>query len=296
MAKRLVKKHRIKRAFKWLKRRLVPAALRAKQVQLKWRRKDNEEWPPDGADPAAGFSQYEYGLLSQNGEDGIVRFIFSEIGFESRKLVEFGFGATQCNSLRLILKENFQGLLMDGSGENCDLFNRAARGRGLGGVEAHRTFLTRETLNPTITEHGISGDIDFLSLDVDGNDYWLWEALDCVSPRLVCIEYNAGIGPDLSWTVAYDPAFERYAKHPSGFFHGASLKALETLGQRKRYRLTGCDSTGTNAFFLRDDIAAPALPTLTASEAYRPHRNWLSRGFSEAEQLEIMRSMPYIEV
>ena len=296
MAKRFVKKYRTKKLFKWLKRRLVPAGLRAAKVRSKWGRKDLGEWPPAGTNPAAGLGQYEYSYLSQNGEDGIIRFLFSEIGFQSRRLVEFGFGATQCNSLRLILQEGFTGLLMDGSEETCDFFNRAARKKGLTGVEAHCTFLTRENLNQTIRERGVSGEIDFLSLDVDGNDYWFWEALDCVSPRVACIEYNAGMGPTVSWTVPYDPRFERYAKHPSGFFHGASLRALESLGKRKGWRLIGCDSTGTNAFFLRDDVAAPALPTLTAAEAFRPHQNWLGRGFSEAEQLEIMKSMPYEDV
>jgi hypothetical protein len=296
VAKQFVKKYRAKRAFKWLGRHLVPASVWAAKVRHKWRKKDRQDWPPAGAEPAAGLGQYEYSHLSQNGEDGIIRFIFSEIGFVSRRCIEFGFGAKQCNSLRLILKERFTGLLMDGSAENCDFFNRAAQKLGLGGVEAVRIFLTRENLNETILGRGISGDIDFLSLDVDGNDYWLWEALDCVSPRVACIEYNAGIGPSLSWTVAYDPQFERYAKHASGFFHGASLKALESLGQRKGWRLVGCDSTGTNAFFLRDDVVAETLPTLTSAEAFRPHQNWLGRGFSEAEQLEIMRSLPYIEV
>jgi hypothetical protein len=296
LAKQFVKKYRTKRAFKWLRKHTIPARVRAAKVTRKWSKRDRKDWPPDGAEPAAGFGQYEYSYLSQNGEDGIIRFIFSEIGFASRRFVEFGFGPTQCNSLRLILRERFQGLLMDGSIENCDFFNRASRKFGLDGVQAFRTFLTRENLNQTILDHGISGDIDFLSLDVDGNDYWLWEALDCASPRVACIEYNAGIGPSLSWSVPYDPEFERYAKHPSGFFHGASLKALESLGKRKGYCLKGCDSTGTNAFFLREDVVTPALPTLTAAEAYRPHQNWLGRGFSEAEQLEIMKSMPYVEV
>ncbi|HEX2140207.1 MAG TPA: hypothetical protein VHG33_10890 [Woeseiaceae bacterium] len=296
MAKRLVKKYRTKRAVKWLKRRLIPLRVRARKTQRRWRRKDLQKWPPAGADPAGGLQQYEYSLLSQNGEDGILRFLFSEIGFDSRHFVEFGFGAHQCNSLRLILHENFKGLLMDGSSENCEFFRIAAEQRGVTGVKAACTFLTRENLEQTIGEHGVPREVDLLSLDVDGNDYWFWEALERLSPRVVCIEYNAGIGPDLSWTVPYDPEFERFAKHPSGFFHGASLKALEKLGQRKGYRLIGCDSTGTNAFFLRDDVQAPRIPTLTAEEAYRPHKNWLGRGFSETEQLRIMQSLPYVDV
>ncbi len=296
MAKRLVKKYRVKRASKWLKRHLLPLPIRARKTQRRWRRKDRRDWPPAGADPAQGLQQYEYSLLSQNGEDGILRFLFSEIGFDSRYFVEFGFGAHQCNSLRLILHENFRGLLMDGSRENCDFFDIAAAKRGISGVKAVCTFLDRDNLEPLILEHGAPNEIDLLSLDVDGNDYWFWESLERIRPRVACIEYNAGIGPSLSWTVPYDPRFERFAKHPSGFFHGASLKALEKLGQRKGYRLVGCDSTGTNAFFLRGDIAAPAIPTLTAGEAFRPHGNWLGRGFSEAEQLEIMQELPYVEV
>lgn len=296
MAKRLVKKYRTKRAFKWLKRRLLPVRMRARKVQRSWRRKDRPHWPPPDADASAGLQQFEYSLLSQNGEDGIIRFLFSEIGFESRYFVEFGFGAHQCNSLRLMLHEGFKGLLMDGSTENCEFFNIAAANRGITGVTAVCAFLNRDNLEQIIVEHGIPGDIDFLSLDVDGNDYWFWETLNCVSPRIACIEYNAGIGPALSWTVPYDPDFERFARHPSGFFHGASLKALESLGRRKAYRLIGADSTGTNAFFLRDDIDAPRIPTRTAAEAYRPHKNWLGRGFSETEQLQIMKTMPYVEV
>lgn len=293
---RLVKKYRVKRAVKALKRALVPERVRARKVLRRWRRKDRADWPPADADPRGPLDQYEYSLLSQNGEDGILRFLFGQVGFESRRFVEFGFGAHQCNSLRLLLHEDFGGLLMDGSQENVRFFAIAAERLGIERAKAVQAFLTRDNLNALIEGAGVPRDIDLLSLDVDGNDYWFWEALTCVSPRVVCIEYNAGIGPELSWTVPYDPEFERFAKHPSGFFHGASLKAMESLGSRKGYRLVGCDSTGTNAFFLRDDIEAPDLPTLTAAEAYRPHGNWLGRGFSEREQLEIMKTMPYIEV
>jgi len=139
-------------------------------------------------------------------------------------------------------------------------------------------------------------EIDFLSLDVDGNDYWFWEELECVSPRVVCIEYNAGIGSDRSLTVPYADDFERYARHPGGFFHGASLAALESLGRRKGYYLIGCDMTGTNAFFLRDDVRIDGVSALTPREAFRPHANWLGRRISESQQLEIMQAMPYQEV
>jgi len=290
-----VKKYRVKRLFRAIGRAMVPPRLRARKVIRKWRRKDLAAWPPETAD-ASGLERFEYSLLSQNGEDGIVRHVFDEIGFESRYFVEFGFGAAQCNALRLMLHEGFRGLMIDGSSEQCDFFNYAAGKLGIPGVRAVQAFIDLDNLEPLISGNCIPREIDFLSVDVNGNDYWFWQKLECVAPRLACIEYNAGIGPELSWTIPYAADFERYAAHPSGFFAGASLAALESLGRHKGYRLIGCDSTGTNAFFLRSDIDAPALPTLTAAEAFRPHANWLGRGISEAQQIEIMRSMPYVEV
>lgn len=293
---RLVKKYRVKRAVRALTRALLPERLRARRVIRRWRRPDRDDWPAADATPGGALDQYEYSVLSQNGEDGILRHLFAQAGFESRWFVEFGFGAHQCNGLRLMLHEEFHGLLLDGSQENVRFFDIAAERFAIDRVKARQAFLTRDNLNELIEGAGAPREIDLLSLDVDGNDYWFWKALTCVSPRVVCIEYNAGLGPELSWTVPYDPGFERFAKHPSGFFHGASLKALESLGRKKGCRLVGCDSTGTNAFFLRDDVDAPLVPTLTAAEAYRPHANWLGRGFSELEQLEIMKTMPYVEV
>ena len=291
-----VKKYRVRRAKKWLKRTLIPFGIRAGKVSVKWNKTDRSVFPPRSLSDVPGLARYEYSWLSQNGEDGIIRYLFDAIGYESRWLVEFGYGAVQCNALRLILKEDFNGLLMDGSSENVEFFNYTAAKFGIDKAKAVQAFITRDNLEELITSNGVPREIDFLSLDVDGNDYWFWEALECISPRVVCIEYNAGIGPDLSWTVPYDDEFERYSKHASGFFHGTSLTALESLGRRKGYYLIGCDSTGTNAFFLRDDVEVEGVTALTAREAFRPHANWLGRGISEAEQIDIMRSMPYEEV
>jgi hypothetical protein len=244
----------------------------------------------------SGLQRYEYSWLSQNGEDGIIRYLFDEIGYESRCFVEFGFGAKQCNALRLMMHEQFCGLMIDGSAEQCELFNRAATALLTPDAKAVQAFIDRDNLEALITDNGISGEIDFLSIDVNGNDYWFWDLLEVISPRLVCIEYNSGLGAEWSCTIPYSADFERYSAHASGFFAGASLRALESLGQTKGYRLLGCDATGTNAFFLRNDIDAPQIQTLAAKEAFKPHANWLGRGISEAEQLDIMRSMPYVDV
>jgi hypothetical protein len=291
-----VKKYRSRRLRKWLQRKLVPSRSRANKVVRKWQKPDTIDWPPQARADRSGIAQYEYSWLSQNGEDGILRYLFEKIGFESKYFVEFGFHARQCNILRLMMHDGCKGIVMDGAAENVDIFNFAADKLGIEGVKAIKAFITRDNLQELIRGNGAPEQIDFLSLDVDGNDYWFWEELECVSPRVVCIEYNSGVGPEEAWTVPYDPEFERYAKHPGGFFYGASLAALESLGKRKGYRLIGCDTTGTNAFFLRDDVELPDMPTLTAREAFRPHRNWLSRGISEAQQFEIMKSLPFEKV
>jgi hypothetical protein len=107
-----------------------------------------------------------------------------------------------------------------------------------------------------------------LSVDIDGNDYWVWQAIDVVRPRIVVIEYNARFGADRAVTIPYDPQFVRQQAHYSMIYYGASLAALTQLGQAKGYALVGCNSAGNNAFFVRKDILPIDLPGLSAREAY----------------------------
>ena len=290
------KKYRLKKILKWLKKRVLSQDFLAGKLIKKWQKKDISSWPLVEKNQLSGINQYEYSFLSQNGEDGILRYIFSVIGFESRYFVEFGFGAHQCNSLKLMLHEDFNGLLMDGSSEQCNIFNLACEKIENNNVKAVSTFISLTNLETLLVSNHVPPKIDFLCIDVDGNDYWFWEALTCIEPRVVCIEYNSGIGASHSWSIPYQDDFERFSAHPSGFFAGTSLKALELLGIKKGYRLVGCDSTGTNAFFLKTDIDAKEIKTLSSEEAFYPHLNWLGRGISENRQLEIMQSLPYIEV
>jgi len=287
-----VKNYRLRKLKKFLKKTLISEKFKVKSLAKKWQIQDI----PEKNEANKGLSFYEASLFSQNGEDGIIRYIFSQIGFDSRYFVEFGFGAHQCNSLRLILHENFKGLMMDGSEEQCRIFNLTCKAKGISDVHAVNAFIDRDNLEHLIRSNNIPAEIDFLSIDVDGNDYWFWRCLQCINPRVICIEYNSGIGSKYSWTIPYNKEFERFSAHPSGFFAGASIKALESLGEKKGYRLIGCDTTGTNAFFLRNDLGNNQIPTLKASEAFRPHQNWIQRGISQDQQLEIMKLMPYIEV
>jgi len=258
----------------------------------KWRREEPAEWQPPALAPKEGLQRYEFSLFSQNGEDGILRHLFNEIGFDSRFFFEFGFAPSQNNSLRLMLKEEFGGLFIDGCSYQIECFNEAVKRSSIDNVRAVCEFINVENIEDIIKRTGIPEEIDLLSIDVDGNDYWLWDTIDSISPRIVVIEYNSSFGPDLCVTVPYDPSFVRHEKHRSGLYYGASLTALDKLGTRKGYTLVGCDSNGVNAFFVRNDCVFPSLNRVTPQAAFRPNSHHLEYGFSEERQFEIVNSLP----
>lgn len=266
------------------------------RIQNSLQRKDLADWPLPQLKDKKGLEKYEYSLFSQNGEDGILRYLFSQTGFHSRQFLEFGFGVSENNSLRLILKENFGGVFIDGSQTTVRYFNDLSQRCGLTNVKAIQKFLDLENLQPTILQSGLPKEIDLLSIDVDGNDYWFWKEINCISPRVVIVEYNASLGPELSLCVPYDPLFDRHQKHPSGFYCSASITALERLGKQKGYALAGCDSNGVNAFFVRQDCVTKNMEILSPQDAYRPHKDRLERGFSVEEQFRIIKEMPYITI
>ena len=273
----------------------APIFLGVFPIHLLWSRNDfsDEEFLKRKNPDTLGLESYEYSLYSQNGEDGIIRYLFSEIGVSSKMLLEFGFGVTENNSLRLILKEGWSGVLIDGSGASVRAFNKAIKKIGAGRVKGVQQFLDLENLRSTILESGLPEQIDLLCIDVDGNDYWFWEDITYLNPRIVVIEYNASFGPELSLAVPYDPLFERHEKHPGGFYHGASLIALTKLAHKKGYALVGCDSRGINAFFVRRDCLSLSIPEVLPLTAYHPHASRLKKGFSCEEQFKMIKDMRY---
>ena len=265
-------------------------------IQMTWRREDPPHWPLPENSAKHGLDKYEYSMFSQNGEDGILRYLFAEIGFSSKRFLEFGFEGKENNSLRLVLKEGFSGVFIDGSKLAVAQFKKATRAFGITDVIAVNAFLDLQNLEALIESNGLTGEIDLLSIDVDGNDYWFWENLTCISPRVVVIEYNASLGPDLSLTIPYEPTFNRIEKHATGFYHGASLAALERLGKKKGYSLVGSDGRGVNAFFVRDDCMTQGLEVVPSNVAFRPHRSRLERGYTLEDQSRIIKEMPFVAV
>ena len=162
-------------------------------------------------------------------------------------------------------------------------------------VQILKSHLTRENVNHVIAGAGVSGEIDLLSIDIDGNEYWIWKELTVVLPRVVVVEYNASFGPEEAVTIPYDPDFNCFEAHPSGLYHGASLAALTDLGAAKGYALIGVESQGVNAVFVRQDLAKGVFPSLDPPQAYMPH---FQRGkmMEQTEQYALIKDLELVKV
>lgn len=274
----------------------MPPQLAGTYINRLWERESIPVHQSNIYEKANSISECEFKVLSQNGEDGIIDYLFYKIGAKNRFFIEIGFGCTEANSLRLMLHEGWSGLFIDGSEVSATHFNKAAAVRGRSDVRALSTFVNRENINTILACADVPTEIDLFSLDIDGNDYWVWEALERVKPRVIVIEYNASFGPEKAVTIPYDPDFS-VDKPPYGkFYAGASIAALEKLGKRKGYHLLGCDSAGVNAFFVRADEIRPGLTPIDAATAYRPNRGRVAMGLSPDEQFAVVADRPLIEV
>ena len=185
-------------------------------------------------------SQYEKKIFSQNGEDGVTVALFNFIGTDSRYFVEFGSGdGNECNSRVLMERFQWQGLMMDGHYSNPS-------------INLHTEFVTAENINALFEKYKVPSHVDFLSIDIDYNDFHVWNAIDSkYRPRVVVIEYNAKHPPGEDKTVPYDP--HAWWDGCTSYF-GASIDALFRLGRKKGYSLVYADNIGVNLFFVRDDI------------------------------------------
>jgi GNAT superfamily N-acetyltransferase len=208
-----------------------------------------------GTAPLRDLTRYEWRASSQNGEDGIVRAIFARIGHGSRYYVEFGVeDGRQCNTRHLREAHGWTGLLMDGAHEDP-------------AVNLHREFITAENIEALFTKYDVPREPDLLSIDIDGNDYYVWRALaPHRRPRVVVVEYNAMCGPIARVSIVYEPAF-RWAGTD---YMGASLQALVGVARDWGYTLVACDSIGVNAFFVRDDLIDGHFERRSAEALYRP--------------------------
>lgn len=176
---------------------------------------------------------------SQNGEDGVIDCLFRLVGVTNRFYVEFGSSAgDECNT-RWLREQGWSGLLMD-----CD--HEDPR------IPVHREFVTAENIVPLFVKYRVPRSFDLLSIDVDGNDYWLWKAVaEVYRPRVVVIEYNNQVPLDVSVTMPYDPMFRVFGQPNAG----QSLLALQRVSERMGYTLVY--AAAPNAFVVLRSLLPP---------------------------------------
>jgi hypothetical protein len=220
---------------------------------------------------AAGFRslrENEFKVFSQWGEDGIIQALVREVPLGERAFVEFGVeDYTEANTRFLLLNYGWRGLVIEAGPEHVARI-RQSREHWLYDLQVAHSFITRDNINGILRDAGMSGEIGLLSVDIDGNDYWVWEAIDVVHPTIVVAEYNYRFGPTATVAVPYAEDFSRFEAHPSWIYYGASLGALCHLAARKGYDFVGCGRNGVNAFFVRADRRPASVPALSPAEGY----------------------------
>jgi hypothetical protein len=214
--------------------------------------------------PLPSFREVEFRNYSQFGEDGILLYLFALLGTTNQRCVEICAGnGIECNCANLIVNHGWEALLFDGNPEYVQEgreFYGACPDTMLLPPRFVSAWITRDNVNELIRANGFEGEIDLLSLDMDGMDYWIWESISVVQPRVVVLEYQNCWGPEDAYATPYAPEYR--ATGPGG----ASLAAFIKLAEEKHYRLVGTHRYSFNAFFVRDQLARDVLPTRTAEE------------------------------
>jgi hypothetical protein len=212
---------------------------------------------------------------SQNFEDGMIAEIFRRIGVTTKTFLEIGVGNGSENNTTALLSAGWGGWWLEGDQRQYDSIAERLKATPevASRLKVRQAFVSAENISGILSEMQCPDEVDLFSLDIDLNTYHIWAALKAFRPRVVVVEYNAGIPAEQVWIHPYEP--EKWWDVTQDM--GASLKAYELLGKERGYSLVGCDITGANAFFIRSDLvenkfAAP----FTAENHYEPPRYGLT--------------------
>ncbi len=213
-------------------------------------------------------AQMAFSVHSKHGEDGLILGLFERVGVERHTFVEIGIqDGLECNSANLAFHFGWSGVMLEGG--EAYAHEASKNYANVPRVTIRQSFVTRENVNALLDETKADRDCDLFSIDIDGNDYWIWEALEDFRPRLVVAEYNAYFGPERAVTIPYDPQFAHRGKYPRGYM-GASLAALNKLASKKGFALVAGSDLGRNAFFLRRELLSAEVPEVPIERVFLP--------------------------
>jgi len=216
---------------------------------------------------STNLADYEFKVFSQWGEDGIIQHLSKAIEVKHKTFIEFGVESfMEANCRFLLMKDNWRGYVIDASPSNIAVLKNSYFYWRFE-IVAVDAFVTKDNINDLLAKSGFDEDVGILSIDIDGNDYFILEAINTIRPRILICEYNAVFG-DRKISVPYEPNFSRTEKHYSNLYWGASLSAMTFLANRKGYSLVGTNGSGCNAFYVRDDLLNEKVKVLTAEQAF----------------------------
>jgi hypothetical protein len=230
------------------------------------------------------FSQFE--------EDGKLLFIFAMLGIPSGVFLDIGAGdGINSNCANLALNFGWTGTFIDGSPENIRRgteFYRAHADSWIYPPKFVHAMVSRENINQLLDDAKVPMEVDLMSVDIDGNDYWVWDAMERVQPKVVIIETHIEFGLR-SIVVPYDRDYVYPGRHPD--YHGASPPAMVKLANRKGYRLVGANDYGFNTIYVRRGLAEELLPEVTVEEILSHPRNR-----ERLERFDAIKDWEYLEV
>lgn len=195
--------------------------------------------------PHKSLLAYGSNVTSEHGEDGVIKRIFEIIGASTRWCVELGAlnGVHGSNVWQLVKKERWNGVLIEADQtyfeklqkEFFDTPNAVC-------INAFVSFEGSQSLDTIFARTQLPQEFDLFSLDIDGNEYHLWDSLHTYRPRVMLVEFNPSIPNDVVFIQPRDMKV----------FQGSSLRAFVELGKRKGYELIAANET--NAFFVLKEL------------------------------------------
>lgn len=233
------------------------------------------------------FNSTGFKNFSQFEEDGLLLFVLSQIENVRPIFLEFGSDdGINSNSANLHFHHDWTGLFIDANSQAIERGRYFYKKNGNKKVQAPtflESMITRENINELITKGGLSGEIGMMSVDIDGNDYWVWEAITVIQPQVVIIETHNEFGlHDI--VVPYDANYIYPGKHP--VYHGASPVAMTNLAKHKGYRLVGSNDLGFNFIFVRNDLAPQLAEVTVESVLHHPSNTEAQKLFEEIQDWE----------
>lgn len=297
----LKKVYTILSQFRHLPRRLAELEVSINLIKESLGRIENRQ--VKRLDAVNSIEDVEFKVFSQWGDDGIIQYLVREVAPRSKLFVEFGVeNYMESNTRFLLVNNNWTGLVIDGSQKHIENIKKQPI-YWQRNLKAIHEFITVENINEILKNNGVTGEIGLLSVDIDGNDYWVWKAIDCIHPAIVICEYNHRFGFERAVTIPYDSNFVRSEAHHSMIYYGASLGALNILAESKGYVLVGCNSAGNNAFFVRSELKPTTISSVSIRDGfvraqYREsrHSDRSLAYLSHESEAEILAKLPVVEV